>query len=141
MRLDLVVYDAQGKTRGYTRLKLEFGQDLWFVEEDAQRAWRNAGFSSSGPFEALDDDVIWLWEQELGNAKHHTVVLTDIAMDEPDAGQSGTGRIVTGQIGKFLGGTVFWTVTEPMRCAAPAAPIELLTGREAAVRVPTEMAA
>ncbi len=138
MRIDLVVYDAQGRTRGYTRLRLEFGQDQWFVEEDSQRAWRNAGFSSSGPFETMDDDVIWLWEQEIGNAKNNTVVLTDIAMDEPEAGHAGTGRIVTGQIGKFLGGTVFWTVTEPMTSTAP---IELLSGREAAVRMPTEMAA
>jgi hypothetical protein len=141
MRIDLVVYDSHGKTRGYTSLRLEFGQDQWFVEEDAQRAWRNAGFSTSGPFEALDDDVIWLWEQELGNAKHNTVVLTGIATDESEAGLSGKGRIVTGHIGKFLGGSVFWTVTEPMTSSAPAASIELLSGREAAVRMPTELAA
>lgn len=139
MRVDLVVYDAHGKTRGYTSLQLDFGQGLWVVEEDAQRAWRNAGFSASGPFEALEDDVIWIWEQELGNAKHNTVVLTGICVEDPEAGQAGTGRIVTGQVGKFLGGSVFWTVTEPMMPATPAAPIELLAGRES--RMPTEMAA
>lgn len=141
MRLDLVVYDTHGKTRGYVCLRLEFGENLWIVEEDAQHAWRNAGFPRSGPFEALDDDVIWIWEQELGNTKHNTVVLTDIVIDEPEAGPSGTGRIVTGQIGKFHGGSVFWTVTEPMSHASPSATVELLTSRETAARMPTELAA
>jgi hypothetical protein len=141
MRIDLVVYDAHGKTRGYTRLRLEFGQDLWSVEEDAQRAWRNAGFSSSGPFETMDDDVIWLWEQEIGNVRHNTVVLTGIALDEPDAEQSGTGRIVTGQVGKLLGGSVFWAIAEPAHAAAPTATIELLPGRDTPARMPTELAA
>ena len=138
MRLDLVLYDVHGKTRGYARLRLEFGPNLWFVEEDAQRAWRNAGFPQSGPFEALDDDVIWLWERELGNVKHNTVVLNDIPLEALEVEQAGTGRIVTGQVGKFHGGTVYWTVIEAMR---PAHGIELLTGRESPAGPPMGLAA
>jgi hypothetical protein len=112
MRLDLAIYDTTGKTRGYACVRLDFSQDRWILEEDAQRAWRSAGFGASGPFEMVDDDVVWLWDQELGNAKYNTAVLSRIALDATEAGQSGGGRIVTGQVGHYHGGTLRWTVIE-----------------------------
>ncbi|MCW5745020.1 MAG: hypothetical protein KIT36_02315 [Alphaproteobacteria bacterium] len=141
MRLDLVVYDTHGKTRGYARLKLEFDREVWVVEEDAQRAWHNAGFADSGPIEMIDDDVIWLWEREVGNAKYNTVVVSGIAVDEADAGQSGTGRIVTGQVGRFNGGTVRWSVAEARQPVAPAGTLELVASRAAGASKLAEMPA
>lgn len=141
MRLDLAVYDTQGRTRGYARLRLDFGQGAWTVEEDAQRAWRNAGFSASGPFETMDDDVIWVWDQEIGNPKCNTVVLDGVPLDDSAEPASGRGRIVTGQIGKFLGGTVYWSVVESLPSAMQPASLELVASRDSAIRLPSELAA
>ena len=140
MRLDLFVYDPDGKARGYAALQLDFAQQLWLVEEDSQHAWRKAGFARSGPFEVKDDDVVWIWEQEIGNARRNTLVLTDFPMTRLDADQTGNGRIVTGRIGKFHGGTVHWTVVEPMKPARPSATLEVL-GARSAPAIPSELAA
>lgn len=141
MQLDLAIYDINGKTRGYARLKLDFRQGIWVAEEDTQRAWRNAGFDQAGPLELIDDDIIWLWEREAGNAKCNTVVLSDIAIDDVDPGQSGDGRIVTGQIGRFHGGTVRWTIIESRPPMAPAVVLELMAGQAATAGKPAELPA
>ncbi|TXL72184.1 hypothetical protein FHP25_26505 [Vineibacter terrae] len=141
MRLDLVVYDAHGKTRGYACLRLDLDQCQWFVESDDQRAWQHAGFSDCGPFEVKDDDLIWLWEREVGNPKQNTAVLTDIPTIEMAAGQTGTGRIVTGNIRQFHGGTLHWTIVEQLPAPAPASVLVQLTSRMPGIALAPELPA
>lgn len=125
MRLDLAIYDCRGKARGFACLSLDLDANVWVVEADSQRAWRGSGFSQSGPIEAVDDDVLWLWEQEIGNPRCNTAVLTGIPVDRLEPEQSGSGRIVTGQVGKFHGGTLHWRVLAAEPAAADASPSEL----------------
>jgi len=127
MRLNTIFHDVNGKARGTVRLKLQFGQNTWSVEDDSLQAWRSAGLSMQGPFDVKGADAIWLWDQEPGKPKQHIVALSNVPTNENTTGTAGTGQIVAARKPEFSGARFFWAFLPPAMSEVRAKMIDILT--------------
>lgn len=78
MFLNLTVSDAANKPRGSARLRLDFGQNLWSLEEEKEQVWtQHVGFSKKGSFELKDHGggVAWIWDIDPKGKRRNTVIL------------------------------------------------------------------
>ena len=110
MLLNLTMHNAAGDDERSVRMRLDFDQLAWSV--DNEDAWEAVGYSDRGAFEFKPaNGAIWLWDQGNGGPTHNTVIIRDAPSDESDVAHlSGTARIADPKDDAFKDGQIEWTV-------------------------------
>lgn len=122
MRLNLAIYDSEGRTRGTSRIAFDFGSKTWSLEEETSGIWTAVnGFSKQGSFEVKGSDLIWIFDQPPGQPQVQIAWLSNVPTSESGVGNAGTGKIVQSKSADFKNASFFWTfVASPMSAVRTA---------------------
>lgn len=124
MFIQLNVFDTSDRLRGQARMRLDWQQKTWIVEEDQQWVWRRVGYSNIGSFEVKSWGVIWIWDQ-----LRNPVIFHDAPQHAIDfKHKSGHARIYDPKDSTFKDGKISWTIeaaAAPNASTASATPTEL----------------
>jgi hypothetical protein len=105
MFVQLAVFDTKNNLRGQARMKLDWQQKVWVIDQDQQWIWKRVGFSNMGTFEVKSWGVIWLWDQ-----LRNTVIFHDAPRNGIDfKHSSGHARIYDPKDTAFKDGKISWS--------------------------------
>jgi hypothetical protein len=92
-------------------MRIDFSQQMWFIEEDKEQAWRSVGYSTKRPFELRDNDVMWIWDQDSVGKKRNSVIVYNPPRDESDSKHlADQARIFDPKDSTFKEGWIRWKV-------------------------------
>ena len=121
MFIQLNVFDTSDRFRGQARMRLNWQEKTWIVEEDQQWVWRRVGFSNVGSFEVKSWGVIWIWDQ-----LRNPVIFHDAPQHSIDfKHQQGRGRIYDPKDSSFKDARVNWSINPVTASTASPKSVEL----------------
>lgn len=106
MFIQLNVFDTGDRLRGQARMRLDWQQKTWTVDEDQQWIWRRIAYSNVGSFEVKSWGVIWILD-ELRNP----VIFHDAPQNAIDfKHHKGHARIYDPKDSTFKDGKISWSI-------------------------------